>query len=571
MLHASLPLLAVLTAAQSPLDPPALWHGAQFDGQPEIHESELRWRPVTLAGQEWLATESAATVALELFDGETLVVELERRGTPRPGSALWFSDLGAPDGGDRLWLAYVDGTATAALSLGEREFRLRGSEAGLLLAEIDGSRFAPCAVGPEHEVAATSRPGSRPAVADGVPGADAPAVAQAAQLQVVDVLTAYTPAARQSSGGTAGIQSLIDLAIARTNESFENCDAGLVVRDVHTVEVNYSESSSISTDLSRFRGKTDGFMDEVHDLRDLYGADACALISNSSGACGVAYLMTNVSPGFQGSAFSVTVRSCAVGNLTYAHELGHNFGCAHDRDNAGGASKPYAYGYRTPNNQYRTVMAYSPGSRKPIFSSPLHQWNGLVMGTAAGEDNARALTENAPTIAGWRESTVDSPDCNENGLPDSYEIAVGLVTDLDGDGVPDQCGPLFADVASLSIQAGGTQSLTLDAGPERGGELYVLLGSLAGTAPATDLLGVTVPLAADAYFDLTLFQGGAGLLTGGFGTLGPDGRAEAAFTIPPSAFFGLIATPAHHAYVTLDATLQPTFVSNAVPVYFTWF
>ena len=363
--------------------------------------------------------------------------------------------------------------------------------------------------------------------------------------------------------------ALVDLAVASTNDAYDRCDAGLYVRLVHAYEVDYDESSSISTDLSRWRGKTDGNMDEVHGLRDAFGADACALISNSSGACGVAYLMSNVSNGFQSSAFSVTVRSCAVGNLTFAHELGHNFGCAHDDANAGGSSKPYAYGYRTPNNQYRTVMAYSPGQRVPLFSSPLHTWAGFVMGTASGEDNARALTLNAPTIANWRPTATESVDCNGNGVADAFEIAVGDGSDVDGDGALDQCDPIYADTQTLSLFVGGTQTLTLQAGAERAGDFYVLLGSLSGTTPGTSLLGAELPLVADPYYDLTLFQGGSGLLGGNFGVLDPAGSAQATFSIPASPFaFELFATPAHHTFLVFDGTLAPTFVSDPYPAYF---
>ena len=543
-----------------------LWRPAAGPAVPELDAVEQRWRGVDLAGSEWLATEPAATVRLDLFDGESLVADLVRRETPRPGSAVWFSDLGDGPGGDDLLLAYVNGVAAATLRHDGRHFRLRGSTAGLILTEIDDADFEPCAAGDEHvHEAGPDRAAVAPA------GSGGTSFASTSDLEEVDVLTAYTPAARNSAGGTDGIVALIDLAIAETNAAYANCDAGLYVRSVYTYEVDYSESSSISTDLSRFRGKTDGNMDEVHGLRNAYGADACALISNSSGACGVAYLMTNVSQGFQSSAFSVTVRTCAVGNLTYAHELGHNFGCAHDDDNAGNSSKPYAYGYRTPNNQYRTVMAYSPGQRVKLFSSPLHTFNGFVMGTASGEDNARALTLNAPTIANWRSTTITSEDCNQNGIADEFEIATGAGSDVDGDGVLDQCTAFYGDSLTVSLLFGGTQNLSLNAGPEHAGEFYILLGSLSGSTPPTPFFGVDLPLVTDAYFDLTLNSGGGGLLTGNFGILDAAGQASAAFTIPPIGDVGLVFTPAVHAYLTFDSELTPQFVSGTFPVYFGFF
>jgi hypothetical protein len=37
----------------------------------------------------------------------------------------------------------------------------------------------------------------------------------------------------------------------------------------------------------------------------------------------------------------------------------------------------------------------------------------------------------------------DSPDCNRNTVPDACDIAAGLLTDADGDGLPDRCGIVF--------------------------------------------------------------------------------------------------------------------------------
>ena len=117
------------------------------------------------------------------------------------------------------------------------------------------------------------------------------------------------------------------------------------------------------TTTRRFRGTNDGYMDEVHGLRNTYGGDLMALIiNNSSQFCGVGYLMTNPSSNFRTSAFNVTVRGCMSGH-TLTHEMGHTMGSSHDRANGSRGSYSYSYGYRTSGNRYRSIMAYSPGSR----------------------------------------------------------------------------------------------------------------------------------------------------------------------------------------------------------------
>lgn len=57
-------------------------------------------------------------------------------------------------------------------------------------------------------------------------------------------------------------------------------------------------------------------------------------------------------------AFQVSVRSCAIGNLGYAHEHGHNLGVQHNPENGSGAAFPYAYGHYI-DGSYRTVMSYA--------------------------------------------------------------------------------------------------------------------------------------------------------------------------------------------------------------------
>jgi hypothetical protein len=122
----------------------------------------------------------------------------------------------------------------------------------------------------------------------------------------------------------------------------------------------------------------------------------------AAGACGIGSLMTTISTSFAGLAFNVVDRSCALGNLSYAHEVGHNQGLQHDPANAGSApATPYAYGYQDPSGFFRTVMAYGSATRIPYVSSPANLYNGLVTGMAA-QDNARALNATIGTVAAFK-------------------------------------------------------------------------------------------------------------------------------------------------------------------------
>src|SRR5690606_20416486 len=93
------------------------------------------------------------------------------------------------------------------------------------------------------------------------------------------------------------------------------------------------------TDKDRLVGTSDGYMDNVHTLRSQYGADIVVLIVNDSPfLCGVA---ATIKAGVN-NAFAVVIDHCAVGNYSFAHEIGHLAGARHDDDSD---DDPYDYGH----------------------------------------------------------------------------------------------------------------------------------------------------------------------------------------------------------------------------------
>jgi len=66
-------------------------------------------------------------------------------------------------------------------------------------------------------------------------------------------------------------------------------------------------------------------------------------------------------------------------------------------------------------------------------------------------------------------------------------------------------GPsLQADVASLSLEQGGTQRMVLNAGPAYAGREYQIVGSASGTFPGTAYDAINVPLNYDHYSEKLL-------------------------------------------------------------------
>ncbi len=306
----------------------------------------------------------------------------------------------AADGSDEHAVIVRRGEAMSGLlSTRDGLYEVIPSVDGNLLVRLDSSLFPACggAVEPPPEATAAF-PLAAPELS----------VPEGTTVQI-DVMVLYTPEARDGAGGVAGIQALAQAAVDASNQSFENSQATPRFNLVSTRLANRNDSGNGSSDLSWVRGNA-----EVAQWRDEVGADLVGLIvNNAGGGCGVGYVMRNVGPGFAGSAFQVTARGCAVGNLTYAHEHGHNMGMEHDPANGtspGNASYPYSFGHFVSGN-YRTVMSYSSEcvggcTRRPYFSNPDVTFSGEATGIANQRDNARTANNVAPIVAAFR-ATAD--------------------------------------------------------------------------------------------------------------------------------------------------------------------
>lgn len=230
---------------------------------------------------------------------------------------------------------------------------------------------------------------------------------------ILDVLVKWTPAARIQAGGDIAIRSLAEASVAISNHVYATSDVRVRMR-----AVGYGETESYDLDLTdqvltHLRVNGDGYLDSVHAEREMVGADLVALIQGTSSYwCGVAYLLGVPAADY---GFSCTVWSCALGNLTFTHEVGHNQGCCHAPGDGGGCTTggvfPYSTGHRFTGDSgtlWRTVMAYSPGSRWPRLSSPdvLHDGTPTGLPGENGSDNARTVRETAETMANFRCSVI---------------------------------------------------------------------------------------------------------------------------------------------------------------------
>ena len=230
----------------------------------------------------------------------------------------------------------------------------------------------------------------------------APANPQAAKGDIViDVIVAYT---KKAASYYADVKrELVDLAIEEANESFRISNLGHIkLRLVHAYETDYvEEGAEHFQHVWRFADKGDGYMDEIHGLRDKYRADVGVLIVDDPSGCGLA---TRVFAEEE-EAFAVVHHECAATSYSVAHEIGHIIGARHDL-NIDANMAPFAYGHGYVNGtKWRDIMSYKASCngcpRLPVWSSPKVLIKGEPAGTAQ-LDNARVIAEQAARVAAFR-------------------------------------------------------------------------------------------------------------------------------------------------------------------------
>jgi len=316
--------------------------------------------------------------------------------------AKWVStDMRGPE--NFSWSGFVDGDpeqqvvltrvghfVSAYLSVRQGVYELRSDREGYLLMKLEADRFPEC--GGAVTVDDLQTPES-----DAAPGA-----VPAGAANLVDVLIVFSPGTTTQLGGQAPAQTFAQAAVDSANQAFVNSQMVTRFRLAGVRFTTRSDSGSSSTDLSWLRNDV-----EVAGWRNAVGADLVSMISEFSDSCGLGYLMsTPAGTGFAASAFQVSARSCAIGNLSYAHEHGHNMGFQHNPENGSGAPFAYAYGHYI-NGSYRTVMSYSNSctsgcTRRPYFSNPNVNYLGVATGVADQRDNARAGNQTAAVVALFR-------------------------------------------------------------------------------------------------------------------------------------------------------------------------
>ncbi|MBI5767602.1 MAG: hypothetical protein HZA93_07390 [Verrucomicrobia bacterium] len=403
---------------------------------PARRVSYVRLNRALITGKQspfWQAP-GVGQVVLPRPDGEALTVVIEASGML--GADRWTS-TGRLAGRPRSSAVFAWNRGYLHATVFDPElgsFALRTATGELSqFYQVDPALVPPCGGERLVSIEKALRPAEAPrptagGVGDPMDGITPPSVAPADSPQRVEVhvLMAYTPAVLSTLAGearTAALQSAFDAEIAKVNAAFAASLVSARVKLVGLTEVPYNEEASLATAvqndaLSALTAADPGRLAELHALRDRTGADLVCLALNRPDALsrGLGYVMDT--PGDNANhryAFSVVEYGVLAGTTVAPHELGHNFGCAHDRRNTiSRGAYTYSYGYRftgSDGREYHDIMAYPPGVTLPYFSNPAidapapaptSSPGGVAIGQPGESNTALTIEQNAFEVANYR-------------------------------------------------------------------------------------------------------------------------------------------------------------------------
>jgi uncharacterized protein (DUF2141 family) len=415
------------------------------------------WHPVALSEAHAMnAVGPGRELVLTAPNGQPIRLAYERHVEHKDGNWTWVGREKGAQAGTEAIITFGEKAAFGSIPYGDQApLRLNIVAGQAWLVETDNKL-----------IAASNSVGAKPRASDTVllrtgekitlgPNAAASAPASlgtaeaAAATPTVDVLIGYTNGFAARLGGQSQAMTRLNFLVDVTNQAYANAQIPGRVRLVHAMQVTYADATSNEDALYALTGFTcddsgcdptpiPAALQPLHTARNTYGADLVSLVrvfnDPENDSCGIAWLNGGgrVAITSDDEIAGMSVVSDSSGNLfpddgyycrdeTFAHEVGHNMGSAHDIDTSDGDNNileddeygayTYSFGQKTDvgNGNFYTVMAYgdSGQTKYRLFSNPrINSCGGFACGVTNLVDNARSLTNTMPIAATFRATAV---------------------------------------------------------------------------------------------------------------------------------------------------------------------
>lgn len=269
-----------------------------------------------------LLARDPAEITLNLFEGTSLVA-LRTGGAmnAETGVRIWEGSIEGSDTGSVV-ITSTNGVVAGSVRTLEGTFNISplGGLHGIYQLNVSAFPAEGHSKVPERPARQSARQNA------GVTGSPR---AAPGQVNVIDIMFLVTPAVVQfAAGSEAAALAGINTMIAEANKAYVDGNIPAMLRVVHVEFVNYIEFGDMLVDLNRLTSSDDGFMDNVHYLRDKYRADLVSMLTMDVDLCGMAWTMdsTLIGPDMAEYGFSVVDYSCGASVMSLAHEVGHNMG-----------------------------------------------------------------------------------------------------------------------------------------------------------------------------------------------------------------------------------------------------
>jgi hypothetical protein len=409
ILSACLAFLSMLPGALAGEGLLFVHHGQVFGKQEQAVTNavgiEINWGALNRGREE--------EITINLFDGQKVNATRRRLDILSADSYVWSGDIVGQSSGT-VTLSIVESVLAGGIIIdGYERYRITNDGPGPILRQIDHNELV------EIEAEDMVFP---PHLAN-QPTDEATYCEDGSQI---DLQVAYTRRARLQVGGTAAMRALINQRISDMNSA--NIGSGLPFRYhlAHTLETRDPSTGDVAQDLQHLRHVGDGVFDDVTAARDQHKADLTSLViaeAQLGSGCGMAFVMNDLSTSFADYAYNIVALDYAGNNLacntlTMAHEFGHNMGNQHNRNaNSFPPLLPYAFGYQSPSQSFRTIMAYNcPGGcpRINYWSNPDITYGGEAVGVShersqlRSANNSRSMAATALHVANFRENCESS-------------------------------------------------------------------------------------------------------------------------------------------------------------------